>query len=104
MLFGILVSLFTCMCLFLIFLIFVQKGKGNMGLGSLGGGAQTLFGGGGGQDLFQKVTWILVALYLFGSLGLAMYKTKYVIKGSRALQAHKQLPFKGIDADIPVEE
>lgn len=74
-----------------------------MGLGSLGGGAQTLFGGGGGQDLFQKITWVLVAFYLFGSLGLAIYKTKSVIRGSRILQ-QKNLPLGTKKADTPSEE
>jgi len=92
MLFGLLVTLFSLMCCVLILLIFMQKGKGNMGLGAMGGGAQTLFGGGGGQDLFQKTTWVLVALYLFGSLGLSIYKTKTMIRGSRVMQQQPVLP------------
>lgn len=51
-----------------------------MGLGAMGGGTQMLFGGSGGQDIFQKTTWILVALFLSGSLGLAIYKNKTVNK------------------------
>ncbi len=46
-----------------------------MGLGGLGGGAQMLFGGSGGQDLFQKVTWVMVALFMFGSLVLSLMKS-----------------------------
>ena len=76
MLFGLLMSLFTLSCLFLVFIIFVQKGKGSMGLGAIGGGTQMLFGGSGGQDIFQKVTWILIAVFLVGSLGLGIYKNK----------------------------
>lgn len=45
-----------------------------MGLGSLGGGTQLLFGGSGGQDIFQKATWVMCALFMGGSLGLAMLK------------------------------
>ena len=45
-----------------------------MGLGSMGGGTQLLFGGSGGQDLFQKATWVMGALFMGGSLGLAMMK------------------------------
>lgn len=59
----------------LIFLILIQKGKGSMGLGNLGGGAQMLFGGSGGQDIFQKATWLLGTIFIFGSLGLALMKT-----------------------------
>ncbi len=46
-----------------------------MGLGGLGGGSQALFGGSGGQDIFQKVTWVLVGIFLFGSLVLSILKT-----------------------------
>ncbi len=47
-----------------------------MGLGNLGGGAQMLFGGSGGQDIFQKITWILGALFMAGSLSLAIIKSR----------------------------
>lgn len=46
-----------------------------MGLGNMGGGAQMLFGGSGGQDVFQKITWGLGALFMAGSLMLAIMKT-----------------------------
>lgn len=92
MLFGILISLFTVMCFFLIFIIFLQKGKGSMGLGSMGGGTQMLFGGSGGQDLFQKATWIMVGLFLVGSLSLSLYKNKTAGKARHIKQA--QLPVK----------
>jgi preprotein translocase subunit SecG len=76
MIFGLLVTLFVILCFMLIGLILIQKGKGSMGIGTLGGGAQMLFGGSGGQDLFQKITWILGALFMAGSLILAIMKTK----------------------------
>lgn len=73
---GLLSSLFTLACILLILIIMVQKGKGSMGLGSMGGGSQMLFGGGGGQDLFQKITWILGTVILVGSLGLSFLKVQ----------------------------
>lgn len=76
MLLGILISLFCIMNVFLIIIIFAQKGKNSLGLGSMGGGNQMLFGGSGGQDLFQKTTWVLVALFLGGSLFLAISKNR----------------------------
>lgn len=79
MLFGLLVGLFIVVCLLLVLLVFLQKGKGSLGLGSMGGGAQMIFGGSGGQDVFQKATWVLVALFLLGSLGLSIYKTHSVL-------------------------
>jgi len=75
MLFGLLLFVYVFICLFLVLIILVQKGKSSMGLGSLGGGTQMLFGGSGGQDMFQKITWILTAIFLGGSLTLAIMKT-----------------------------
>ena len=76
MLFGFLVVLFVFTCLLLIMMILIQQGKGSMGLGSLGGGTQMLFGGSGGQDIFQKITWVLATIFIIGSLVLALMKTK----------------------------
>ena len=58
-------------------LILVQRGKGSMGLGNFGGANQMLFGGSGGQDIFQGTTWVLVAIILFSSFGLAILRNKY---------------------------
>lgn len=69
-------TLFIILCVFLALFIFIQHGKGDMGLGSLGAGSQILFGGSGGQDFFEKATWVMGLLFIFGSLGLAILKTK----------------------------
>lgn len=79
MLFGILACAFALLCVLLILLILLQKGKGSLGLGTMGGGNQMLFGGSGGQDLFQKTTWILLAFLMMGSLGLSLMKTRSVL-------------------------
>lgn len=94
MFYGILMSLFTLLCLFLILIVLIQKGKSSMGLGSLGGGTQMLFGGSGGQDLFQKTTWIMVALFMGGSLILAMMKrpARSDLLGSLAKTQTAQMP------------
>jgi len=75
MLYGILLSLFIINCFLLVLIILIQQGKGSMGLGNLGGGAQMLFGGSGGQDVFQKITWVLGTLFMAGSLMLALMKS-----------------------------
>lgn len=75
MLYGLLVTVYTFICLILVLLILVQKGKSSMGLGGLGAGTQMLFGGSGGQDLFQKTTWVLGGLFMTGSLLLALMKS-----------------------------
>lgn len=76
MLFGFLLTLYTLNCLILVLVILIQQGKGGLGIGSIGGGSQMLFGGSGGQDLFQKATWVLGAIYMFGSLLLSIMRTQ----------------------------
>jgi protein translocase SecG subunit len=75
MLYGFLLTLYLINCFFLVLIILMQKGKGSLGLGGLGGGAQMLFGGGGGQDLFQKITWVLGSIFMAGALILSLMKS-----------------------------
>ncbi len=75
MLYGLLVTGYVFVCVLLILMVLIQKGKGGMGLGGLGGGTQMLFGGAGGQDIFQKITWVLGTIFIFASLLLALMKS-----------------------------
>jgi preprotein translocase subunit SecG len=75
MLIGFLKTLLVFDGILLIFIVLLQKGKGGVGLAGMGGGAQMLFGGSGGQDLFQKITWFLGAFFMAGSLLLALMKS-----------------------------
>lgn len=106
MLIGLLTTLLVIDGLFLVLFIMIQKGKGNMGLGAIGGGAQTLFGGSGGQDLFQKITWVLGGIFMAGSLGLSMIKSKgMVFRGSMPKAASRQatpMPRPGSQDQTPV--
>ncbi len=86
MLLGLLIGLFTIVCFMLVFIIFLQKGKGSMGLGAIGGGTQLIFGGSGGQDILQKTTWVLITLFLLGSLGLSIYKNRTLLKQTYSLK------------------
>lgn len=78
MLYELMVTIFVIMCFILMGLILIQKSKGSMGLGNSGAGMQMLFGGSGGQSFFQKATWVLGALFMGGSLFLALYKAKQI--------------------------
>lgn len=78
MLYGILLSFYVFACLLIILLVLVQKGKSSLGMGTMGGGTQLLFGASGGQDIFQKITWVLGFLLMFGSLGLALMKSSSI--------------------------
>jgi preprotein translocase subunit SecG len=71
-----LMILFVILCFFLAIAILIQQGKGDMGLGGLGGGGQMLFGGSGGQDFFEKITWIMGAIFILGALGLTILKSR----------------------------
>ena len=74
MLNGFLSFLFAILCIFLVLIILVQKGKSSLGIGSISGNNQMLFGGSGGQTLFQKITWVMALLLIVGSLGLSTLK------------------------------
>lgn len=76
MLYGFLMTLFTINCFFLILIILIQQGKSSMGLGAMGGSTQMLFGGSGGQDIFQKTTWVMGSIFMIGSLVLALHKSR----------------------------
>jgi protein translocase SecG subunit len=73
--FTFLLVLFTILSVLLAFIILIQPGKGDMGLGSIGTGTQVLFGGSGGRSFFEKVTWTMVAIFLLGALGLSFIKS-----------------------------
>lgn len=76
MLYELLITGYAFVCILLILLILIQKGKGSAGFGVFGSSSQVLFGGSGGQDIFQKATWILGALFMLGSFALSIMKTK----------------------------
>lgn len=106
MLQGLLSFLFFLSSVFLILLILVQKGKSSIGMGSLGGGSQMLFGSSGGQDLFQKITWVLGTILLAGSLFLGIMKVRNYNKYRRQIQvaqtqaaAQRQTPQPALDSE-----
>ncbi|MCX5924513.1 MAG: preprotein translocase subunit SecG [Candidatus Dependentiae bacterium] len=80
---SLLTSLYGFLCFLIIITVLYQRGKGNMGLGNAGGGNQALFGSSGGQDIFQKATWVFCFLLLAGSLVLSVVKGKNSLSSSR---------------------
>jgi len=68
--------LYGVLCFFIVIAVLYQRGKGNMGLGNAGGGNQALFGSSGGQNIFQKVTWVFCFILLSGSLALSLITAK----------------------------
>ncbi|MBP9765384.1 preprotein translocase subunit SecG [Candidatus Babeliales bacterium] len=80
--------IYALLCLFVVLIILIQRGKGNMGLGNVGGNNQMLFGSSGGQDIFQKITWVCCALLLVGSLVLSLSRGK----GAASYRVNYQMP------------
>jgi preprotein translocase subunit SecG len=103
--YAIMLTLFVIMCFFMLLIIMIQQSKGSMGLGSMGGSAQMLFGGSGGQDLFQKTTWICGFFFMFGSLALTLAKTHEMKKFSYTKGIQRSMPKQSFEEiQAPVEE
>lgn len=100
MLYGLLLTLFVIMCPLLILFVLIQKGKGGMGIGSMGGGSQMLFGGSGGQDFFQKATWTMGTIFMGGSLLLSIWNSQYT--GPRYIPQQKQAA--PVKSTVPVSQ
>lgn len=75
MIYGLLLTLFIIIGPLIILLVLVQQSKSSLGLGAMGGQAQMLFGGSGGQNIFQKVTWVLGITFMILSFALALMKS-----------------------------
>ena len=88
--FTLLLVIFTVFAILLAIVILIQPGKGDMGLGSIGTGTQVLFGGSGGRSFFEKVTWVMGAIFIFGALGLSLIKSKETQKSRFADYETKQ--------------
>ena len=91
---SLLTPLYGAVCVFVVLLILIQRGKSSLGLGNIGGGNQALFGSSGGQDIFQKITWICLVIILVGSLFLAVLKNKNKYSSSSyfSKQSSKEMP------------
>jgi len=82
MLYELLLTLFVIIGIFLVLIVLIQQSKSSLGLGSMGQ-TQMLFGGSGGQTLFQKVTWGMGFTFMLLSFALALmnssvYQTRYI--------------------------
>jgi preprotein translocase subunit SecG len=91
MLFGLLMTLYIINCLLLVLVVLIQQGKGGLGIsyGNIGGGQ--IFGGSGGADELQKTTWILGAIFMFGSLALAIFRSHQASTATHLRQPTRQV-------------
>lgn len=74
MLIALLTTGIVLLSLLIIIAVLIQEGKGDMGLGSAS--RQILFGGSGGQNILEKITWIMGFMFMAIALGLTIAKTK----------------------------
>ena len=99
-----LMVLFVIVSLFLGLFILIQQGKGDMGMGSLGGSAQMLFGGSGGQSFLEKVTWALGAVFILGALGLSVIKSRQITKSRlHGFVSEQKKQAEPVDAAVPTD-
>ena len=77
MLYGLLLTLFVLIGFFLVILVLIQQSKSSLGLGSMGQ-TQMLFGGSGGQTLFQKITWGMGGTFMVLSLVLSIMNSSFL--------------------------
>ncbi len=66
--------IFVIICILLVLIILLQSSKAS-GMELFGGGSQNIFGAQTG-DVLTKATTVLAALFLFGTIMLAVYKAK----------------------------
>lgn len=75
--YNLLVVLFVIVCVFLIFVVLLQPGRGGMG-GAFGAGmSQQVFGGAGPTNILQKITAISAALFMVLSVALAYMSSSH---------------------------
>jgi protein translocase SecG subunit len=83
-------ALFVLIGVLLVLIVLIQKTSNSLGIGNMGGRNVMLFGSSGGQDIFQKITWVLGILFMGGSLVLSILKTQQV-RNSRYLSSQKTI-------------
>ena len=81
--------LFALVAVLLVAAILIQPAQGDMGLSPAGKTGHILFGGSGGRELIENITWALVFLFLGGALLLGIVKTKQAQRSRLAAYAAK---------------
>lgn len=70
--------LFYLFCFVFIGLILLQQSKGDVGFmgGSQSAFTQQVFGGSGGLEVFEKITWAMGAIFFLSCLMITYYQSK----------------------------
>ncbi len=90
----VLIILHVLVCLFLIGIVLLQKGKGADIGAAFGGSSQTLFGSRGAASFLSKLTTVSAVVFMLTSLTLTMLTTKgtSVIKQTAPVEQKGGLP------------
>jgi preprotein translocase subunit SecG len=75
--------LFVILCVLLVIIILMQSDKSS-GMGILGGSSQSAFGS-STADVITKITAVMVALFLLGSLGISALESVKVKSFEKSL-------------------
>lgn len=89
--FLLIIHLFVC--IFIIFIVLIQSGKGAELGAAFGGSSQTLFGARGAATIFGKLTTVAAVVFMLTSLALALVtsKEKSVVTAAPVTQ-HRAMP------------
>lgn len=68
--------IFAIICVLLVLIVLLQSDK-SAGMGILGGAGQSTFGS-STADIITKVTAVMVAIFMVGSLGLSVLESKRI--------------------------
>lgn len=79
-------------CVFLIFIVLIQSGKGAELGAAFGGSSQTMFGARGAATFFSKMTTIAAIVFMLTSLSLAVIS----VRGSSVVKVPVAAEQKGI--------
>jgi len=72
----IIIAVHVSVCIALIMIVLLQRGKGaDMGA-AFGGSSQTVFGSGGATSFLHKVTTVAAIIFMLTSLGLSFFYGK----------------------------
>jgi preprotein translocase subunit SecG len=74
---------FAIICILLVLIILLQSDK-SAGMGILGGASQSTFGS-STADIITKVTAVMVAIFMVGSLGLSIMESRRISSLSEKL-------------------
>lgn len=80
-------TIFFIVCILLIIVVLMQKSHGGFFAGPANNDSTIVFGGSGGSEAFQKVTWVLGFLLITLTFSLSLYKSKIAKTSKYAVAA-----------------